>query len=167
MDSRLRRVSAAAAYILWVCVCRWWWVSGFRVDTRGSGSTRDGDMSECGRTPLINGLIGYAKIPTSNQRASNHYHRHMTKHKPMSSAPVVRFGQAVVGPPGAGKTTYCQGVAAFLRSRGRACAVINLDPANDALPYAADVDVAELVKLAVRLTCVGWGLTERRCVLLP
>lgn len=67
----------------------------------------------------------------------------------MSPGPV-RFGQAVIGPPGAGKTTYCQGVAAFLRSRGRACAVVNLDPANDALPYAPEVDVAELVKLAVR-----------------
>jgi len=65
----------------------------------------------------------------------------------------VRFGQAVIGPPGAGKTTYCQGMAAFLRARGRACAIINLDPANDELPYAADVDVAELVKLAVSCVC--------------
>lgn len=67
------------------------------------------------------------------------------------ATPTVRFGQAVIGPPGAGKTTYCQGMAAFLRARGRACAVVNLDPANDALPYAPDVDVAELVKLAVRI----------------
>lgn len=70
---------------------------------------------------------------------------------PAAAPPTTSFGQAVIGPPGAGKTTYCSGVAAFLRSRGRACAIVNLDPANDLLPYEADVDVAELVKLAVRL----------------
>lgn len=68
-----------------------------------------------------------------------------------ATATATKFGQAVIGPPGAGKTTYCSGMAAFLRARGRACAVVNLDPANDLLPYEADVDVAELVKLAVRL----------------
>ncbi len=43
----------------------------------------------------------------------------------------VRFGQAVIGPPGAGKTTYCHGLARFLAARGRPVAVVNLDPAND------------------------------------
>ncbi|KAF3791141.1 GPN-loop GTPase 2 [Nymphaea thermarum] len=45
------------------------------------------------------------------------------------------FGQVVVGPPGSGKTTYCNGMSQFLKLIGRKVAVINLDPANDALPY--------------------------------
>lgn len=62
-----------------------------------------------------------------------------------------RFGQAVIGPPGAGKTTYCHGIARFLSARGRPVAVVNLDPANDKLPFPVDIDVSELVNLAVRL----------------
>ncbi|KAF6108959.1 GPN-loop GTPase 2 [Phyllostomus discolor] len=44
------------------------------------------------------------------------------------------FGQAVIGPPGSGKTTYCLGMSEFLRALGRRVAVVNLDPANDGLP---------------------------------
>ena len=56
------------------------------------------------------------------------------------------FGQLVVGPPGSGKTTYCNGMQQFLRLAGRKVAVINLDPANDALAYDCAVDVGELVR---------------------
>ncbi|RXH72879.1 hypothetical protein DVH24_012563 [Malus domestica] len=45
------------------------------------------------------------------------------------------FGQVVIGPPGSGKTTYCNGMSQFLQLIGRKVAVVNLDPANDALPY--------------------------------
>nr|KAF6382104.1 GPN-loop GTPase 2 [Pipistrellus kuhlii] len=44
------------------------------------------------------------------------------------------FGQAVIGPPGSGKTTYCLGMSEFLRAMGRRVAVVNLDPANEGLP---------------------------------
>ncbi len=37
----------------------------------------------------------------------------------------------VVGPPGAGKTTYCTGIQQFMEQMGRECAVVNLDFAND------------------------------------
>jgi len=40
-------------------------------------------------------------------------------------------------------------MARFLTARGRAVAVVNLDPANDRLPYPVDIDVSELVNLAV------------------
>eukprot|EP00878_Enallax_costatus_P013672 GHUV01014296.1.p1 GENE.GHUV01014296.1~~GHUV01014296.1.p1 ORF type:complete len:362 (+),score=111.59 GHUV01014296.1:348-1433(+) len=57
------------------------------------------------------------------------------------------FGQLVIGPPGSGKTTYCNGMHQYLTALGRKVAIINLDPANDVLPYTAAVDVSELVCL--------------------
>ncbi|XP_060065537.1 GPN-loop GTPase 2-like [Ylistrum balloti] len=57
------------------------------------------------------------------------------------------FGQVVIGPPGSGKTTYCLGMSEFLTSLGREVAVINLDPANEHLPYKCALDIADLVKL--------------------
>ena len=47
------------------------------------------------------------------------------------------FGQIVIGPPGAGKTTYCDYMAQLLRGLGRQVAIINIDPANEGetLPY--------------------------------
>ncbi|MGH0191464.1 UNVERIFIED_CONTAM: hypothetical protein FKN15_064612 [Acipenser sinensis] len=65
----------------------------------------------------------------------------------MSSPPCVMFGQVVIGPPGSGKTTYCLGMQEFLTKLGRKVVVVNLDPANDGLPYQCSVDIAELVTL--------------------
>lgn len=58
------------------------------------------------------------------------------------------FGQLVIGPAGSGKTTYCNGMQQYLTLTGRKTAVVNLDPANDALPYDCAVDISELVALA-------------------
>ncbi|CAB9505096.1 loop GTPase 2 [Seminavis robusta] len=41
------------------------------------------------------------------------------------------YGQVVCGPPGSGKTTYCNGMQHYLEILGRNAAVINLDPANE------------------------------------
>lgn len=57
------------------------------------------------------------------------------------------FGQWVVGPPGSGKTTYCNGLQQYLSLLGRKCAIINLDPANDQLPYECAVNISDLVTL--------------------
>ena len=57
------------------------------------------------------------------------------------------FGQCVIGPPGSGKTTYCDGMQQFLTGTGRSCCIINLDPANDVLPYTPAIDIRELVSL--------------------
>ena len=62
---------------------------------------------------------------------------------------MVLFGQLVVGPPGSGKTTYCHGMKQFTAALGRRCEIINLDFANDILPYEVAVDVRELVSLEV------------------
>lgn len=60
---------------------------------------------------------------------------------------VVQFGQVVLGPPGSGKTTYCAAIAKFLRSIGRKVAIVNLDPANENVPYESTVDISELVRV--------------------
>ncbi|TRY61776.1 hypothetical protein TCAL_08467 [Tigriopus californicus] len=62
------------------------------------------------------------------------------------STPV--FGQIIIGPPGSGKTTYCHGMAQFLRNLGRAVTIINLDPANDHVPYEAGIDLGDLIQLS-------------------
>ncbi|XP_068616381.1 GPN-loop GTPase 2 [Brachionichthys hirsutus] len=59
----------------------------------------------------------------------------------------LRFGQAVIGPPGSGKTTYCRGMQELLTRLGRRAVVVNMDPANEALPYSGAVDISELVTL--------------------
>jgi GTPase SAR1 family protein len=57
------------------------------------------------------------------------------------------FGEIVCGAPGSGKSTYCHGKHQLLSALGRPVAVVNLDPANDALPYPCAIDVSELVTL--------------------
>jgi len=44
---------------------------------------------------------------------------------------MTRYGQLVVGPPACGKTTYCNGLAQFMRQMGRTVAIVNLDFANE------------------------------------
>eukprot|EP00126_Sphaerothecum_destruens_P004498 Sdes_comp18224_c0_seq1m7805 len=58
------------------------------------------------------------------------------------------FAQLVIGPPGSGKTTYCKGMQEFLTGVGREVSIINLDPANDVLPYSCDINVLDVVCLA-------------------
>ena len=60
---------------------------------------------------------------------------------------MARYGQLVIGPPGSGKSTYCAGMSQFLQETGRKVSVVNLDPANDQLPYKCDVNISELVTL--------------------
>lgn len=55
------------------------------------------------------------------------------------------YGQLVIGPPGSGKTAYCHAMSEFLRGLGRKVAIVNLDPANDVLPYEASVDISHLI----------------------
>lgn len=57
------------------------------------------------------------------------------------------FGQFVIGPPGSGKTTYCKFISENLKQLGRNSKVINLDPANDCLPYKPSIDLADLVSV--------------------
>uniref|UniRef100_A0A7S1I577 GPN-loop GTPase 2 n=1 Tax=Eutreptiella gymnastica TaxID=73025 RepID=A0A7S1I577_9EUGL len=57
------------------------------------------------------------------------------------------YGQLVFGPPGSGKTTYCNGMSQFMTELGRPVAIVNLDPANDTIPYTPAIDIRSLVTL--------------------
>lgn len=57
------------------------------------------------------------------------------------------FGQIVVGPPGSGKSTYCKFICENLKQLGRNAKIINLDPANDCLPYKPTIDITELINV--------------------
>lgn len=61
--------------------------------------------------------------------------------------PLLGFGQAVIGPPGSGKTTYVRAMHALLTSMGRPASIINLDPAGEDEPGAA-VTLRELLALS-------------------
>lgn len=67
------------------------------------------------------------------------------------------FGQFVVGPPGAGKTTYCTGMQQLLTALKRPRTLINLDPANDDLPYECDIDIRDLINVDDVMTELGLG----------
>lgn len=57
------------------------------------------------------------------------------------------FGEIVIGPPGSGKSTYAYGKYQLLTALNRPVSVVNLDPANDALPYPCAIDIATLITL--------------------
>jgi GTPase SAR1 family protein len=59
----------------------------------------------------------------------------------------MKFAQLVIGPPGSGKSTYCDGMHQFMSAIGRPVSVVNLDPANDATNYPVALDVRKLVSL--------------------
>ena len=55
--------------------------------------------------------------------------------------------QLVIGPPGAGKTTFCNGMNQFLGALGRKSSVVNLDAANDRPSYPCAIDIFSLISL--------------------
>ena len=47
----------------------------------------------------------------------------------------------------AGKTSYCNALYQYMVGVGRKVVVVNLDPANDALPYPVAIDLKELIAM--------------------
>lgn len=58
-----------------------------------------------------------------------------------------RYGVIVVGPAGAGKTTFCSALIQHLRNNKRSCFYVNLDPAAEEFVYEPDIDIRELITL--------------------
>ena len=50
----------------------------------------------------------------------------------------------MLGPPGSGKSTYCQGMQQFLGGLSRRPILVNLDPANERPGYEPDLAIDEL-----------------------
>ena len=63
------------------------------------------------------------------------------------SPPLMPFGEIVCGSPGSGKSTYCYGKHQLLTALNRPISIVNLDPANDTLPYPCAVDISSLITL--------------------
>lgn len=55
------------------------------------------------------------------------------------------YGQLVIGPPAAGKTTYCHKIVEFYKQLGRNVSIVNLDPANENMSYQPEIDVMNLI----------------------
>ncbi|KAB5595052.1 Cytoplasmic protein [Ceratobasidium theobromae] len=67
------------------------------------------------------------------------------------------FGEVVIGSPGSGKSTYAFGKQQLLTALKRPIAIVNLDPANDLVPYKCDVDIASLISLQDAMEEYGLG----------
>ena len=67
------------------------------------------------------------------------------------------FGEIVVGSPGSGKSTYCYGKQQLLTALNRPISVVNLDPANDNIPYTCAIDIASLITLKDAMDTHGLG----------
>ncbi|KAH6906117.1 cytoplasmic protein [Coprinopsis sp. MPI-PUGE-AT-0042] len=57
------------------------------------------------------------------------------------------FGEIVCGSPGSGKSTYCYGKYQLFTALNRPISVVNLDPANDSIPYPCAIDISSLITL--------------------
>lgn len=57
------------------------------------------------------------------------------------------FGEIVCGSPGSGKSTYCYGKHQLFSALNRPIFVVNLDPANDNIPYPCAIDISSLITL--------------------
>uniref|UniRef100_A0A1B6EC39 GPN-loop GTPase 2 n=1 Tax=Clastoptera arizonana TaxID=38151 RepID=A0A1B6EC39_9HEMI len=70
---------------------------------------------------------------------------------------MAKFGQLVIGPPGSGKTTYCDSMSKLLSEIGRKVAVVNIDPANDSVSYKAAIDISSLITVEDTMEHVKLG----------
>jgi GPN-loop GTPase len=67
------------------------------------------------------------------------------------------FGEIVCGSPGSGKSTYCYGKYQLLTALNRPISIVNLDPANDNIPYPCAIDVSSLITLQDVMETHGLG----------
>ncbi|MCJ1475909.1 ATP binding protein [Lambiella insularis] len=68
-----------------------------------------------------------------------------------------KFGVLVMGPAGAGKTTFCSALIQHLRNNKRSCFYVNLDPAAEEFVYEPDLDIKDLISLEDVMEEVGLG----------
>lgn len=67
------------------------------------------------------------------------------------------FGEVVVGPPGSGKSTYAYGKQQLFNALKRPVAIVNLDPANETIPYECAISIFSLITLQGVMETYGLG----------
>ncbi|KAF8334490.1 hypothetical protein F5887DRAFT_870552, partial [Amanita rubescens] len=67
------------------------------------------------------------------------------------------FGEVVCGSPGSGKSTYCYGKHQLFNVLNRPISIVNLDPANENIPYPCDIDISSLITLKDATDAHGLG----------
>lgn len=68
-----------------------------------------------------------------------------------------KFGVLVMGPAGAGKTTFSNSLINHLQTTRRSCFYVNLDPAAERFAYEPDLDIRELITLEDVMEELGLG----------
>ncbi|KHO00114.1 putative protein family, ATP binding protein [Metarhizium album ARSEF 1941] len=68
-----------------------------------------------------------------------------------------KFGAIVMGPAGAGKSTFCAALITHLQLNRRSAFYVNLDPAAETFEHTPDLDIKELISLKDAMEEVGLG----------
>ncbi|PBP22578.1 transcription factor fet5 [Diplocarpon rosae] len=68
-----------------------------------------------------------------------------------------KFGVLVMGPAGAGKSTFCSALITHLRNNRRSCFYVNLDPAAEEFSHEPDLDIKDLISLEDVMEETGLG----------
>ncbi|KAL3428045.1 hypothetical protein PVAG01_01554 [Phlyctema vagabunda] len=68
-----------------------------------------------------------------------------------------KFGVLVMGPAGAGKSTFCSGLITHLQNNRRSCFYVNLDPAAEEFTHEPDLDIKDLISLEDVMEEMGLG----------
>ncbi|ROT35588.1 hypothetical protein SODALDRAFT_317157 [Sodiomyces alkalinus F11] len=68
-----------------------------------------------------------------------------------------KFGVMVMGPAGAGKSTFCSALITHLTLNRRSAFYVNLDPAAESFDHEPDLDIKDLISLKDAMEEVGLG----------
>ncbi|KAK6580289.1 hypothetical protein PZA11_007311 [Diplocarpon coronariae] len=68
-----------------------------------------------------------------------------------------KFGVLIMGPAGAGKSTFCSALITHLRNNRRSCFYVNLDPAAEEFTHEPDLDIKDLISLEDVMEEMGLG----------
>ncbi|KAK2589797.1 hypothetical protein QQS21_012523 [Conoideocrella luteorostrata] len=68
-----------------------------------------------------------------------------------------KFGAMIMGPAGAGKSTFCAALITHLQLNRRSAFYVNLDPAAENFEHQPDLDIKELISLKDAMEEVGLG----------
>ncbi|KAI3318246.1 GPN-loop GTPase 3 like protein [Xylariaceae sp. AK1471] len=68
-----------------------------------------------------------------------------------------KFGVMVMGPAGAGKSTFCASLITHLNLNRRSAFYVNLDPAAETFEHAPDLDIKDLISLEDVMEEMGLG----------